>query len=251
MKKLILLPALFIAATLFLQSPRALQIQVLAADTCLQENAACTGNPKCCDGLTCNALKCVKTDSLKTPGAGGGSAKCKCRNPEKAEDGKNAIDCDNGKSFFCPDNHQACFNDPNGKYHYEWEALGVRCAEPEKKDDKKDELPQPPKPPCKDFNDKGGCKTINTGLGDLQTETGPFISKIFAILLSLSGGIALLLIIKAGYQIMTSHGKPESLQQGRDQLIAAIVGLLFLIFSFVLLQTIGVDILKIPELTGK
>ncbi len=50
---------------------------------------------------------------------------------------------------------------------------------------------------------------------------------------------------------MTSQGKPETLQQGRDQLIAAIVGLLFLIFSFVLLQTIGVDILKLPGIKGK
>ena len=194
-------------------------------------------------------------------------ANCHCFNPEKAEDGQNGFDCDGGKPrTFCPDNHQACFNDDKGSFRVgltkidAWEAKGIRCAEPnkdkdaekkKKEEEDKEKLPPAPSPPCKTFNDKGGCKTIDTSLGELQTETGPFISRVFAILLSLSGGIALLLIIKAGYQIMTSQGKPETLQQGRDQLIAAIVGLLFLIFSFVLLQTIGVDILKLPGIKGK
>jgi hypothetical protein len=66
------------------------------------------------------------------------------------------------------------------------------------------------------------------------------------VLLGLSGGIALLLIMKAGYQLMTSEGKPEQIQAGRDQLIAAIVGLVFLIFSLVFLQIIGYDILRVP-----
>jgi hypothetical protein len=88
---------------------------------------------------------------------------------------------------------------------------------------------------------------VETVFGDVSTDPAGFIVKIFAILLSLSGGIALLLIIRAGYSIMTSQGKPEQLQQGREQLIAAIVGLIFLIFSFVLLQLIGIDILKIPN----
>lgn len=105
----------------------------------------------------------------------------------------------------------------------------------------------PPSPPCAQGQFQNGkCQQVPTAFGNISTNPEQFIQKIFAILLSMSGGIALLLIMKSGYLIMTAQGKPEALQQGRDQLVAAIVGLIFLIFSFVLLQVIGVDILHIP-----
>jgi hypothetical protein len=80
----------------------------------------------------------------------------------------------------------------------------------------------------------------------MNTDPAAFITNIFGILLSISGGVGALLVIRAGYRIMISQGKPEQLQQGRDDLVAAIVGMLFLIFSFVVLQVIGVDILHLP-----
>lgn len=106
-------------------------------------------------------------------------------------------------------------------------------------------LPPPPSPPCLSWTG-GQCNAVASALGNLPTDPNKFIVTIFAILLSVSGGIALLLIIKAGYQLMTSQGKPQQIQEGRDQLVAAIVGLVFLIFSFVILQLIGFDILHIP-----
>lgn len=107
--------------------------------------------------------------------------------------------------------------------------------------------PSPPSPPCIQGGwANGQCKGLTTALGNLQTNPGEFITRVFAILLSFSGGIALLLIIRAGYVLMTSQGKPDQVQSGRDQLIAAVVGLAFLIFSLVILQVIGLDILHIP-----
>jgi len=105
--------------------------------------------------------------------------------------------------------------------------------------------PPPPSPPCKSWNN-GVCLTFGSAFGSFSTNPPQFIQKILAILLGISGGIALLLIIKAGYQLMTAQGKPEQLQNARDQLVAALVGLIFLIFSFVFLQLIGFDILHIP-----
>lgn len=103
-------------------------------------------------------------------------------------------------------------------------------------------------PPCAIFeNDK--CIAVNTAIGEISTEPAGFVKSIFSIVLGLSGGIALILIIIAGYRLMASHGNPEAVQAARDQLISAIVGLLFIIFSFVILQVIGVDILKIPGFT--
>ena len=45
---------------------------------------------------------------------------------------------------------------------------------------------------------------------------------------------------------MTSQGNPEAVKAATEQLTSAIIGLLFIILSFVILEIIGVDILKIP-----
>ncbi|PIZ48042.1 hypothetical protein COY29_04345, partial [Candidatus Woesebacteria bacterium CG_4_10_14_0_2_um_filter_39_14] len=59
----------------------------------------------------------------------------------------------------------------------------------------------------------------------------------------IGGGIAFLLIIYAGFMIMTSAGNPERLKAGQELLTSAISGLILLIFSVVILKIIGVDIL--------
>jgi hypothetical protein len=116
-------------------------------------------------------------------------------------------------------------------------------------------LPPPPPPPCAhpipSGPNGGQCDSFDTGLtalglGALSTNPGDFITKLVALFLGISGGIAVLLIIFAGYRIMVSQGKPEALNQAREQLMAAIVGLLFLIFSFVIMEVITVDLLKLP-----
>jgi hypothetical protein len=45
--------------------------------------------------------------------------------------------------------------------------------------------------------------------------------------------------------MMTSTGNPEAIQEAKERITSAIVGLLFIIFSLVILQVIGVDILQI------
>ncbi|MBI4096290.1 MAG: hypothetical protein HY425_01090 [Candidatus Levybacteria bacterium] len=90
------------------------------------------------------------------------------------------------------------------------------------------------------------CIGVNTAIGNISTEPAGFVRSIFSLVLGLSGGIALILIILSGYKLTASQGNPEKITAARDQLISAIVGLLFIAVSFVLLQAIGVDILKIP-----
>jgi hypothetical protein len=98
--------------------------------------------------------------------------------------------------------------------------------------------------PCNMEGDK--CVSINTAIGIVSTDPAQFVQKIFSVVLGIAGGIALILIIIAGYKFMTSAGNPESLKGATEQLTSAIVGLLFIILSFVILQIIGVDILRIP-----
>lgn len=102
---------------------------------------------------------------------------------------------------------------------------------------------------AKESQDKYGntiCISVNTAIGEINTDPPSFVRSIFSVVLGLAGGIALILIIISGYRFIASGGNPEAIQAARDQLVSAIVGLLFIIFSFVALQIIGVDILRIP-----
>lgn len=92
------------------------------------------------------------------------------------------------------------------------------------------------------------CVLFDSAIGPIDTDPVKFATKIFAIILSLAGGIALVLIMISGYQLMTSQGDPEKVKAAQEMLTSAIVGLLFIIFSLVILQIIGVDLLKIPGL---
>lgn len=120
-----------------------------------------------------------------------------------------------------------------------------------------------PPPPCEEGLDKDGkkietlktpqlageivtCTRVKTAVGSIGTDPAEFIKSIFSLLLGVAGGIAVILIIISGYKLMASQGNPEKVQGAREMLTSAIVGLLFIIFSFVILQVIGVDILKIP-----
>ena len=128
--------------------------------------------------------------------------------------------------------------------------LGIgRCCVP----NSGDRPPNPAKlsqsPPCAGTVGKQGCLSVDTAFGPINTDAAGLVTSIFTILLGLSGGVAILLIIAAGYQLMTSQGNPEKVKEGRERLTAAIVGLLFIIFSAAILQIIGVDLLHLPGFT--
>jgi hypothetical protein len=93
-------------------------------------------------------------------------------------------------------------------------------------------------------------KHVWTAIGCLPTDSAGFIEQFLKTGSGIAGGIAFLLILIGGFQIMTSAGNPEKLHEGRELVTAAIVGLLFIIFSVFLLKIIGVDILGIPSFSG-
>jgi len=97
-------------------------------------------------------------------------------------------------------------------------------------------------------NDKGEyeCLEIDTAIGSIPTNPIAFIERLFSIVLSLAGVGALGLLIYGGYNYMVSRGDPERIKGARETITSAIVGLLFIIFSLVILQVIAGDILKIP-----
>lgn len=90
---------------------------------------------------------------------------------------------------------------------------------------------------------------IKTALGCIPVgDTTQFIGWLLRWAIGIAGGIAFLLILFAGFQIITSSGDPERLKAGRDLLTSAIAGLVLIIFSVFLLRLIGVQILQLPGL---
>lgn len=96
----------------------------------------------------------------------------------------------------------------------------------------------------------GGCETdeVNTAIGCIPiSDTSALIGFILGWAIGIGGGIAFLLILFAGFQIMTSSGNPDRLKAGQELMTSAIAGLILLIFSVFILKVIGVDILNLPE----
>lgn len=78
-----------------------------------------------------------------------------------------------------------------------------------------------------DYFDVGGSLT-SSGLP--QTPVVDYVLNIVAVVLSLVGLVALILIIYAGFLILTSAGNEDRVQQGRTILLWSVVGVV-IIFS--------------------
>lgn len=95
----------------------------------------------------------------------------------------------------------------------------------------------------------GGSGSTWTAIGCIKTDPADLLGRIIGLGMGVAGGIAFLLILFGGLQIMTSAGNPEQLNAGRELVSSAITGLLLIIFSIFLLQFIGVNIIGIPGFT--
>ena len=98
-----------------------------------------------------------------------------------------------------------------------------------------------------------GCNkgSINTAIGCIPiNNTDEFIGFVLRWAIGVGGGIAFLLIVFAGFQIMTSSGNPDRLKAGQELMTSAIAGLILLIFSVFILRIIGIDILGLPGFGG-
>lgn len=96
------------------------------------------------------------------------------------------------------------------------------------------------------LDDNGNCRTVSTAIGPIDVDPQKFIASLFQLVLSIAGFAAIIIILIASYNIMFSGGNKEKLAAARDTITAVVLGLLFIIFSIVILKIIGVDILRIP-----
>lgn len=94
----------------------------------------------------------------------------------------------------------------------------------------------------------GNCTAIDTAIGTINTTPQGFLTSLFSTVLYVAGVGAVIIIVYGGYLFMTSRGDKEKIAGARETITAAVLGLLFIIFSIVILKIIGVDILRIPGL---
>jgi hypothetical protein len=90
---------------------------------------------------------------------------------------------------------------------------------------------------------------ISTAIGCIHVLDTPeaFLSDILKWAVGIGAGIAFLLMLYAGFMIMTASGSPERLKAGQELLTSALAGLILLIFSIFILKFIGVDILGLGK----
>ncbi len=88
---------------------------------------------------------------------------------------------------------------------------------------------------------KGGStyQYIYTDFGCIDTSLYGVINFVYKIVLTLAFMLAFAVIIFAGYLIMVSGGDPEKLGRGKSLMTKSIIGLLVIIFAFIILTSIG------------
>jgi hypothetical protein len=95
---------------------------------------------------------------------------------------------------------------------------------------------------------KGNALT-GTVLGDIPIgNPSDTVGWLTGYVISISGGIAFLLMLFGSLQVLISSGNEDNVKSGHEWITSAIAGLIFVIFSLFLLKLIGVQILGIPGL---
>lgn len=90
---------------------------------------------------------------------------------------------------------------------------------------------------------------VETAIGCIHVLSTPeiFLGEILGWATGIGGGIAFLLILYAGFMIMTASGNPERLKAGQELLTSALSGLILLVLSIFILKFIGIDILGLDK----
>lgn len=89
-----------------------------------------------------------------------------------------------------------------------------------------------------------GVNGVNTAIGCIPTnDLGPFLIFFLKWGVGISGGVMLLMLMMTGYNLLFSGGNPEKLQAARENMVSIFSGFVLIVFSLVLLQTIGANVL--------
>jgi hypothetical protein len=87
---------------------------------------------------------------------------------------------------------------------------------------------------------------IWTAFGCIEATKEGIVTSLLQIGLAISGGVVVLTILAGAFMFATSSGNTKQVEEAQQMISSAIIGLLFVIFSVIILQFIGVSLLHIP-----
>jgi len=94
-------------------------------------------------------------------------------------------------------------------------------------------------PNCPSNDGGSGTNPYNYDYSGLRfTNLEAVITPVAKILFYAALVVGVILIIYSGYILMTSEGNPQKVQQGQEQLTAAILGIMFVLLSAAILRVI-------------
>jgi len=84
-----------------------------------------------------------------------------------------------------------------------------------------------------------GAKGVTTDFGWV-CNIADYVNKLLPWIMGIVGGLAVLMLVYAGYIYMTSQGNPERVSLAKDIIIGVIIGIILLFIIEVILKTIGI-----------
>ena len=93
-----------------------------------------------------------------------------------------------------------------------------------------------------------GDTKMDTALGCVPVQIGPFVTWLSGWVFGVTGGIAFLMMVYGFFLMATSSGDPKAIQGAQETVTSAISGLALSIFGVFILRLIALDILQIPGL---
>jgi len=91
-------------------------------------------------------------------------------------------------------------------------------------------------------------KTIPTPFGPIDATPEGLARAFLSLGIGAAGGVAFLMMVFGAYRLIFAGGNPESIQEGRSVMTAAIAGLIVVILAIFLLDLIGISILGLVDI---
>lgn len=99
---------------------------------------------------------------------------------------------------------------------------------------------------------------VYSDLGCIETSTGNFTSpnastdvvrKLLGIVQTATGGVGLILVMRAALRLATSRGDAEKIHEAKKSLTNVVIGVLFVLFSVFIFSFFAAQVLRIPGYT--
>ena len=85
-----------------------------------------------------------------------------------------------------------------------------------------------------------------TAIGFVPADPVAATRELLDFALGVGGFFVLVQILMGSFQLLTSRGNPQSLQQARERIVNSVIALLFIVFSVTILEFVGVTIFHLP-----